>query len=325
MATSTLPVAHSRSFAAELYGIGRTFLHVFAGYIVLIVAAAAYTFPYQVDSVTERGIAQPEDYGAFYKRIYSPAADPSAPQEAEDANYVALARAAIQKTQVIPAIQTFVRDAHLEHARVLDVGSGTGYLQDIVENYVGLDISPTASRYYHKPFIQASATEMPIPDNDFDLVWSVWVLEHVPNPEQALMEMRRVVKDGGYLYLAPAWNCSTYLADGYPVRPFSDYGLSGKLIKAGMYLDYFPPFYRATQLARRAALATRQFSGPTRFHYRPLTPNYEHYWLEDSDAINSLDRYEMALWFTSRGDECLNCDDRFTNEVEQLVIRVHKH
>ena len=33
---------------------------------MLIVVAAAYTFPYQVDSVTQRGIAHPEDYGAFY-------------------------------------------------------------------------------------------------------------------------------------------------------------------------------------------------------------------------------------------------------------------
>jgi hypothetical protein len=37
-----------------------------------------------------------------------------------------------------------------------------------------------------------------------------------------------------------------------------------------------------------------------------------------------LDRYEMALWFTSRGDECLNCQDRFTNVWDELVIRVHK-
>ena len=28
-------------------------------------------------------------------------------------------------------------------------GAGRGYLQDIVENYVGLDISVSAQRYFH--------------------------------------------------------------------------------------------------------------------------------------------------------------------------------
>jgi SAM-dependent methyltransferase len=165
---------------------------------------------------------------------------------------------------------------------------------------------------------------MPIPDNDFDALWTIWVLEHVPNPEQALMEMRRVVKDGGLLYLAPAWNCSPYLADGYPIRPFSDFGLAGKLTKAQYFITDYGPYYAAVQLTRRAALGARAWMGPTNFHYRPLKANYDHYWMADSDAINSLDRYEMSLWFTSRGDECLNCDNRFTNAADQLVIRVHK-
>jgi hypothetical protein len=40
--------------------------------------------------------------------------------------------------------------------------------------------------------------------------------------------------------------------------------------------------------------------------------------------FNSLDRYEISLWFTSRGDEFLNCGERFFNEKDVLVIRVHK-
>ena len=43
--------------------------------------------------------------------------------------------------------------------------------------------------------------------DEFDVVWSVWTLEHIPNPEQALREIRRVTKDKGFIYLEPAWYC----------------------------------------------------------------------------------------------------------------------
>ena len=316
-----------KTFTGELLGLGLTFVRVLAGYLVLILLIAAASFPYRTDPVTQRGIPRPADYSDFYKRIYAapPSAGPENPTEdPEEEPYVKIAREAIKSEHVVESVQAFVNEYHMQKARVLDVGSGTGYLQDLVENYVGLDISPTASRYYHKPFIEASATEMPIPDNDFDLVWSIWVLEHVPSPEQALSEMRRVVKDGGTLFLVPAWDCTPYLAQGYPVRPFSDFDWRGKLTKAGMFFRLWTPMYRAVQTTHRLALSTRQWSGPTKFHYAPLEANYDHYWMADSDAINGLDRYEMSLWFTSRGDECMNCDGRLWEQAGPLIIKVHK-
>jgi len=66
--------------------------------------------------------------------------------------------------------------------------------------------------------------------------------------------------------------------------------------------------FRATHVipTRILRLAASKL-GPTRFHYTRLNPNYETYWTADSDAVNSMDRFEAALWFISRGDECLNC------------------
>ena len=334
MATqSTLPFSPSltkakqKTTVGELLSIGKTLVRVLLGYLVLIIVTAATSFPYRTDAVTHKGIPQPADYNEFYKRIYAaPAQAGSAKttEDPEDEAYVRMARKAIEDSNAVESVRDFVQAYHLEKARVLDVGAGTGYLQDIVENYVGLDISPTASRYYHKPFIEASATDMPIPDNDFDLIWSIWVLEHVPSPEQALTEMRRVAKDGGILFLVPAWECSPYFAQGYAVRPFSDFDLSGKVTKAGMFFRLFRPFYRAVQTTQRLALSTRQWAGPTAFHYLPLQANYEKYWMPDSDAINSLDRYELSLWFTSRGDECMNCDSRLLEQGGSLIIKVHK-
>ena len=36
-------------------------------------------------------------------------------------------------------------------------------------------------------------------------------------------------------------------------------------------------------------------------HYSHIVPNYKTYWMSDSDAVNQLDRLEVALWFKSRG------------------------
>ena len=94
--------------------------------------------------------------------------------------------------------------------KVLDIGAGRGYLQDVVIDYTGLDISPTAKRFFHKRFVHGSATLMPLNTNEFDGVWTIWVMEHVPNPQAALLEMRRVTKDGGYIFLAPQWDCTPW-------------------------------------------------------------------------------------------------------------------
>jgi SAM-dependent methyltransferase len=313
----------------DLIAVARTMLRVLLGYLAVVVVTAVIDFPYRTDPATERAIPQPTDQTAFYSRIYAaPASGGSgsagpAPDTADDV-YVTRAREAIESAHVVETMRAFVHDYQLENSRVLDVGAGTGYLQDIVENYVGLDISPTAARYFHKPFIQASATEMPIPDSVFDVAWSIWVLEHVPGPEQALAEMRRVVKDGGLLFLVPAWDCSRYLAQGYPVRPYSDFDLRGKLTKASMIFRLNAPMFRFVQVTQRAILGVRQWSGPTTLHYVPLEANYEKYWMPDSDAVNGLDRFETSLWFTSRGDVCLNCDGRFLADAGPLIIRIRK-
>ena len=284
---------------------------------------SAFQFPYHTDAALARSI--PAQARGYYARIYAPPAPKLAPvEEATPDNYVAVARESISSLGIVPIVRDFVHRYGLEHARVLDVGSGTGYLQDVVADYVGLDISPAAAHFYHKPFIQASATEMPVPDDGFDALWSIFVLEHVPNPEQALLEMRRAVKNGGILYLAPAWNCRQWYADGYPVRPFSDLGWKGKLYKAAIPIAEYAPFKMLVVVSTRLALrAGRLLGGPSSLHYGLLKANYDKYWMPDSDAVNTLDRDELRLWFTSRGDECLNCDGALWS-MSELIIKLHK-
>lgn len=207
------------------------------------------------------------------------------------------------------------------------MGSGRGYLQDIVANYTRLDISANVARFYHKKFVLGSATAMPLPDNSFDGGWTIRVLEHVPNPEQALSEMRRVMRNNAVIFLNPAWNCSSRAAQGYDVRPYSDLDFKGKLIKAtGPAVDSVF-FSRAARVPARTLRWSASMFGPTRLHYRSLKANYTEYWQADSDAVNSLDRHDMLLWFRTRGDECLNCARYGGTPLmgdAPLIIRIRK-
>ncbi len=312
-----------RTLSGDVRGILKSFLRVLAGYVVLGGLVSAVQFPYHSDAAVARSI--PQSAGDYYARVYAaPVAKPSPVDEASPDKYVAIAKESISTLGIVPIVKNFVHQYGLERARVLDVGSGTGFLQDVVKDYVGLDISPEAARFYHKPFIQASATQMPVRDNGFDAVWSIFVLEHVPHPEQALLEMRRAVKNGGILFLAPAWNCESWYAEGYPVRPYSDLDWKGKLYKAGIpILEYAPLKMLSVVMTRLALRAARLYGGPSTLLYRPLQANFDKYWMTDSDAINSIDRDEMRLWFTSRGDECLNCAGSLWS-MSELIIKVHK-
>jgi ubiquinone/menaquinone biosynthesis C-methylase UbiE len=294
-------------------------------FLALFVLLVAIHFPYATD--TEPSAAETAKVLAYYHQAYQ-----ETPPGDTGEDYMKVAEDVAAGIGVKQTLQHFVRVNGLSGKRALDVGSGRGYLQDVIDDYTGLDISPTARRFYHKPFLLGSATALPFPDNQFDIVWSIWVLEHIPNPEQALREMRRVTRDGGILYLMPAWFCPAWAADGYQVRPYSDFGLTGKLIKASIPLRAQLPFIAAYLLPARALrfLSYEISRSPTSLHYRRLQPNYAKYWVPDSDATSSIDWYEALLWFESRGDQVLNHDSLAASIVQRvkdprLIIRVHKH
>lgn len=318
-----MPPAHTPStirILAETLGRA-TLLALIAGVLLLIVF-----YPYDTDApLSAAETAKERDY--YSKAFAQNGRELSPVESADEERYVKIGETVAKAYHIEEDLASFIHQRGLESAKALDVGSGRGYLQDVVRDYTGLDISPTAARFYHKNFVLGSATSMPFPDGTFDLVWSVDVLEHVPNPEQALREIRRVAKDGAILYLQPAWDCQPYLADGYNVRPYTDFGVGGKVIKAGI-----PARVLGHVVARMAIypvrLASWKLSGTaTRLNYHRLKPNYSVYWGPDADAVNSLDRYEASLWFRSRGDECLNCEsglDALTQADGRLIVRVHK-
>ena len=316
-------LSYGTTISDEIVKLAREFVSalrpiILASFVLEIVLVAAL-FPYHTEA-PERITFEPQASDQkFYDQTYS--------ENEKELKYVEFARAAAKANGVEDTVSKFVKEHHLENSRVLEVGAGSGLLQDQVQNYTGLDISATARRYFHKPFVQGDARAMPFRDGEFDAVWSIWVLEHVPNPEMALAEMRRVIRPNGLLLLYPAFMVSPLDAEGYHVRPFRDFGVKGKLVKLSIPLRESPLFWVAYMFPIRAIRrATLALTGqPTSFHYWTVKPNYDRYWEADSDAVNSLERYETYLWFKSRGDICLNCGSRsetFQTYGSLLIFRI---
>lgn len=88
---------------------------------------------------------------------------------------------------------------------VLEVGCGTGLilqrLAPSCRSARGVDLSPgmlDKARERGLDVQVGSATELPFPDDSFDMVCSFKVLAHVPDIRRALQEMVRVTKPGGH-------------------------------------------------------------------------------------------------------------------------------
>jgi SAM-dependent methyltransferase len=253
--------------------------------------------------------------GAFYDREYS------------GSEYASFARA--EAHHHYPEVKAFIEQFGLHGARCLEIGCGRGALQDLVKDYTGTDISESVRPFLRKPFVRCTATQLPFEADSFDAAWSIAVLEHVDDPERALGEIRRVLKPGGLLFLSPAWQCRSWAADGYPVRPYGDFDWRGKLVKASIPLRDSVLWRSMFIIPRRASrrLSHSIQRRPTAFRFRRLTPNYQTYWMADSDAVSAMDPHEAIMWFTSRGDECLNYPTtmrQFLVRTGPLIFRIRK-
>ncbi len=98
----------------------------------------------------------------------------------------------------------------------LDIGCGTGWAVGQAANLVkgnglfyGVDLSPKmiekakenfrGKDNFH--FLQANSESIPLDDNFFDIIICTNSFHHYLHPDNALKEMRRLLKDGGKLYL----------------------------------------------------------------------------------------------------------------------------
>lgn len=109
-------------------------------------------------------------------------------------------------------IVDFIESLPVRGQRVLEIGTGVGTdarkIISLGGDYTGVNVdagSCDATRRALEIFNldgevrHASATDLPFPDNSFDLVYSFGVLMCIPDVDRAVSEIRRVLKPGGTL------------------------------------------------------------------------------------------------------------------------------
>jgi SAM-dependent methyltransferase len=108
-------------------------------------------------------------------------------------------------------LEAIVRGYLTPESHILDLGCGRGGVVELfwreVRLAAGLDPdSPSLSghRSAGMPVVRGVGESIPFADGSFDLVVSVWVLEHLVRPAAAFAEVQRVLRPGGhFVFLTP--------------------------------------------------------------------------------------------------------------------------
>lgn len=99
--------------------------------------------------------------------------------------------------------------------QVLDFGAGRGIhldredapyrtrlnrIQGKVRRLIGVDVDAAVleNRFLDQALVFEPGKSVPLPDQSFDLIYSDWVIEHVPTPELFAADVHRLLKPGGW-------------------------------------------------------------------------------------------------------------------------------
>ena len=202
-------------------------------------------------------------------------------------------------------------------SKVLEIGAARGLNHLCHPNYIGIEYSYDAVRIAAERFegkanvIQGDATKLSIEDESIDFLFTFATLEHIPNIEQALNEIKRVLKPDGIALLEPAWNCRIWIVQKLPERSYSDLSGSMKIQKLLIPLRENFVFRFLFALPRRLRNEMAMlFNKKSKLHYLSLPVDYKlierfgH--VPDDNAYINIDSHEVMTFFASRGFDVIS-------------------
>jgi len=155
---------------------------------------------------------------------------------------------------------------------VLDIASGSGYGSQLLANYaksvIGIDNSEEAVEYAKKYYparnlkyrVADAHTLENIPDNSADVVVSMETIEHLPKPEEFVLQVKRVLKKSG-VFIVSTPNDEEYReGNKFHVHEFTFQGLKRLMKGHFKNTDYY---YQGNALAA-TLLGENEFSNEFR-------------------------------------------------------------
>jgi len=125
----------------------------------------------------------------------------------------------------------------------------------------------------------------------------------------------------------PAWQCRPWAANGYQVRPYSNFNILGKMYKVSIPIRENLLFRLSYVIPKRLYYLVRYMVNENSFidnlRYKKIKANYEIFWQSDSDACNSIDPFMAILYFKANGFKILNyptIKNQFLVRTNELVL-----
>ena len=217
-----------------------------------------------------------------------------------------------------------------EGATVLEAGCGDGSAAPEIlartrsVRYVGIDLNPAlwSGPTGESRFVGASATELPFRMSTFDVVLSMFVIEHVVFPSRLLDEAWGLLRQGGRLIIvAPDFSTTPMASE----RVGLSYGSGREKLKAGKVVDALVTAYdtrvrlKALRYLRRWGVWRGDISFPILTDPRCLhLPGF----VPDCDAVYPACPEEIASYMKKKDD--LTTSDVFYRDASTFGMLLAK-
>jgi len=224
-------------------------------------------------------------------------------------------------------------------AELLEIGCGMAFLSNIHSGWHGAEFSKTAVDRvknrdgYNTRIFEEDAQSLSFKDASFDGVFTWAALEHVPDPNQACIEIDRVLKQEGYGLIAPAWNCRSWTVKKLEQRSNRELNWIEKIEKI------FIPLREIIIVRAMLALPKRFLNElklvvirkPLRLQFKILDPRWDmiekYGHVSDDDAVADIDPHAGICFFKSRDYKIISHPNflaRITARHKPLIVQKPK-